>query len=65
MKLTLSCPHAVYRDGTQIWCTKLGARCVHVYFKQCKGWWALTPQADSCPLREEEGGENYGDRTLG
>jgi len=53
MKVELTCPNAEYREGMKIWCKKLGGWCVHVYFKACKGWWALTPQADRCPAREE------------
>lgn len=52
MKLILTCPQAEYR-GNQIWCKKAGSWCGHAYFKRCKGWWVLTPQAASCPLRKE------------
>lgn len=54
MKLTLSCPYAEYRQGMVIWCKKTGTPCAHVFFKTCKGWWALTAQAARCPLRKEE-----------
>lgn len=54
MKLTLSCPHAVYREEMKIWCKKAGCWCGHAFFKTCKGWWALSAQATRCPLRKEE-----------
>lgn len=38
----------------RIWCNRTGGLCVHVYFCQLKGWWALNPNADRCPVREEE-----------
>lgn len=50
----LSCPYAEYRAGMRIWCTRTDGLCVHVYFCQLKGWWALNPNADRCPVREEE-----------
>lgn len=53
MKLTLSCPHAEYR-GNQIYCKKAGSWCGHAFFKRCKGWWALSPQAEKCPYRKEK-----------
>ena len=53
MKLTLSCPNAEYRERMIIWCKKTGQPCAHVFFKSCKGWWALHKTADSCPLRKE------------
>ena len=54
MKIELSCPHAEYRAGMRIWCKATGQLCAHVFFKSCKGWWALTPQAARCPMREEK-----------
>lgn len=54
MKIELSCPHAKYEGSMQIHCTKADLPCGHVYFKRCKGWWALTPSADRCLLRREE-----------
>lgn len=53
MKLTLSCPHAEYRENMVIYCKKQNAPCGHIYFKACKGWWTLTPSAAKCPLRKE------------
>ena len=53
MKVKLSCPYAEYRDGMQIWCTRRACWCGHVYFRTCRGWWALTPEADRCPVRQE------------
>lgn len=53
MKVTLSCPEAEYREGMQIWCKKRGCWCAHVFFKSCKGWWALRPSAEECPVRKE------------
>lgn len=58
MKLTLTCPHAVYGEGMKINCKKTGNRCGNQRFKPCKGWWVLTPAADKCPVRE--GGETDG-----
>jgi hypothetical protein len=54
MKITLNCPHAEYISGMRINCKKIKNLCPHVYFKACKGWWALTPQADRCPVKEDE-----------
>jgi len=54
MKITLSCPHAVYGDEMRIWCKRRGDWCAHVFFKRCKGWWSLTPSAAECPVRKEE-----------
>lgn len=53
MKLTLSCPHAEYRANMIIFCKKQDAPCGHVFFKTCKGWWALLSTAENCPLRKE------------
>lgn len=58
MTPTLSCPHAEYRTGMVIYCKATGEPCAHVYFKRCKGWWALNPSADRCPIRRENHGEN-------
>ena len=58
MKLTLSCPHASYGEQMKIRCSRSnGAPCAFQYFRACKGWWALRPNADSCLLRRKE--ENY------
>lgn len=54
MKIPLSCPHASYRSGMRIWCAKTGSWCGNQYFKQCKGWWALTERAALCPIRKKE-----------
>lgn len=54
----LECPHARYRSGMRIYCTKCGDYCGHVYWKACKGWWALTANATRCPLRK--GGDDHG-----
>lgn len=56
MKLTLTCPQAEYREEMRIYCKKAGGICGHAFFKSCKGWWALTPQADRCPLRQVTAG---------
>lgn len=53
MRIKLSCPHAEYRSEMRIWCRKRGCPCAHVYYKTCKGWWALSPQAADCPVRRE------------
>lgn len=52
MEIKLSCPFAKYGEGLKINCTKTDGRCAHVFFKTCKGWWALSPQAEICPLRK-------------
>lgn len=52
MKIRLSCPFAKYVEGMKINCTKTGGRCAHVFFKSCKGFWALSPQAAQCPVRK-------------
>ena len=49
----LTCPHAQRREETRIWCAKAGDWCGHVYFKRCKGWWVLSPQAERCPMRRD------------
>lgn len=54
MKITLSCPFAAYGRDMIIFCKKTGQPCGHVFFKTCKGWWALTKTADTCPLRKEK-----------
>ena len=51
---SLSCPYAEYQSGMVIHCRRQNAPCAHVYFKMCKGWWALSPMADLCPLRKEK-----------
>ena len=50
----LECPNAKYVSGMKIWCKAAEECCGNVYFKRCKGWWALTANAARCPLR---GGE--------
>lgn len=55
MKVRLSCPQAVYGDGMTIICTKTGKLCAHQFFKRCKGWWALSDQAERCPVRKAAG----------
>ena len=57
MKLTLSCPFAFYTEGMRIRCSRNDKYCGHQYFKRCKGWYALSPQAARCPLRKEENHE--------
>ena len=52
MTPTLACPYAEYTDGMRIHCKKACAPCGHAFFKRCKGWWALSPQAERCPLRK-------------
>lgn len=54
MKVPLECPQAEYRAGMQIYCKARGDWCGNVYFKRCKGWWALTDSAARCPLRKEK-----------
>ncbi len=55
MKLTLSCPNASYDAAMRIRCSKAnGAPCAFQYFRACKGWWVLRPNADKCLLRKEE-----------
>lgn len=57
MKVILNCPHAEYISGMKIKCNKINGLCPHVYFKQCKGWWALSPVAAKCPVKEDGYGE--------
>lgn len=57
MKINLSCPHASYDGKMRIMCQKAGNICAHQYFRQCKGWFALTQAADNCPLRKEQSNE--------
>lgn len=57
MKIKLECPNAEYVEGMKIHCKAVKGRCAHVYFKACKGWWALTPQAARCPMREDQNGK--------
>ena len=52
MKVTINCPNGRYIDGMKIWCDKAGNYCAFQYFKNCKGWWALTEKADGCLLRK-------------
>ena len=54
MNVPLACPNAEYREKMIIYCKKTDAPCGHVFFKACKGWWALTPRAACCPLRKED-----------
>ena len=53
MKLTIECPKARYGEGMVIYCDRDDQPCGHQYFKSCKGWFALTDGAKSCPMREE------------
>lgn len=48
----LTCPYAQYIQGMKIYCLKACDLCAHAFFKRCKGWWALSPQAENCPLRK-------------
>ena len=62
MQVTLECPQAEYRAEMVIWCRRTEEICAFQYFKACKGWWALTGQADGCRLRnqpEENGGDKH------
>lgn len=54
----LTCPHASYGEQMKIRCSRSnGAPCAFQYFRTCKGWWELRPNADKCLLRRKE--ENY------
>ena len=57
MTLKLECPHAEYRDGMRIFCTKSGEYCGNQFYKRCKGWWALNANAARCPLRRDDHGQ--------
>ena len=57
MRLTLTCPYARYVGEMVIFCDKAKDYCGNAYFKSCKGWWALTKNADKCPLRKDESNE--------
>lgn len=54
MDLELGCPCASYRSDMRIVCGKTLNYCGHAYFKRCKGWWALSANAERCPLRKEK-----------
>lgn len=55
MKLELTCPQARYDAQMRIHCKAADDDlCAHQRFKACKGWWALTDQAEKCPMREKE-----------
>lgn len=56
MKPSLSCPHARYIDGMRIYCDAAHGLCGNVFYKQCKGWWSLNPNAARCPLRRIQNG---------
>lgn len=58
MIVKLDCPHAVYREGMQIFCAHANDWCGHVYFKRCKGWWVLSDGAARCPLRRSKNGQD-------
>lgn len=60
---TLDCPYAKYVSGMMIRCEKRGQPCGNVFYKQCKGWWALTPAAAACPIRKEKD-DNGKDETV-
>lgn len=53
MKIKLSCEFAKHDSQMKIRCLKSNSYCGNQYFKQCKGWWALTDRAAACPLRKE------------
>ena len=59
MKITLDCPFAKYGEEMRIFCKKAGSLCGHAFFKRCKGWWALSPDAAKCPLRKEINDEKH------
>lgn len=59
----LECPRAKYESGMRIRCTASGDYCGNVYWKSCKGWWALTAGAARCPMRGRE--KNEQPRTAG
>lgn len=54
MKIPLSCPHAVYKDGMRIFCTKVNNWCGNQYFKRCKGWWVLNDRVALCPVKKSD-----------
>lgn len=58
MKVPLSCPYAVYKEGMRIFCTKVNNWCGNQYFKRCKGWWGLNDRAALCPVKKSD---NKGD----
>ena len=53
----LSCQNAEYRKGMRIYCKAIDDYCGHVYWKACKGWWALSANAERCPMRK--GGQGH------
>jgi len=63
VEIKLTCPQARYISEMRIGCRACGDLCAHQYYKSCKGWWALTPMAERCPLRDkkqDEGSEDHG-----
>lgn len=54
MKIDLDCPNAHYGELMRINCDKTNSICLFQYYKNCKGWWALTEGAKACPLRKEQ-----------
>lgn len=62
MKIKLECPNAEYRQGMRIFCKADGGPCGHVYYRMCKGWWALSDGARKC-TRREEGKDGSGHET--
>lgn len=56
MNPKLTCPYAKYGERMRIFCRRSGgyAPCAFQYFKSCKGWWVLLPNADRCLLRKKE-----------
>ena len=50
----LTCPHARYIEGMRIYCDAANGLCGNVFYKQCKGWWALNENAERCPLRRRD-----------
>ena len=48
----LTCPNARYVDGMRVYCDKIKGFCGNVFFKACRGWWALNANAARCPIRK-------------
>ena len=57
MKLPdLKCPKAEYRNingEIRVYCQKLEGICWYQYWKPCKGWFVMSPDAKKCKERED------------
>lgn len=52
MRINLACEYAQHDEKMRLRCRKSGGYCAHQYYRQCRGWWENTPQANNCTLKE-------------